>query len=33
MKDSKYIDHTVLKAFTTEDQILKLCQEAVEYDF
>ena len=33
MKDSKYIDHTLLKAYATEDQILTLCQEAVEYDF
>ena len=33
MKDSKYIDHTILKAVTTEDQILKLCEEAVLYDF
>lgn len=33
MKDSKYIDHTVLKATTVEDQILMLCQEAVQYDF
>ena len=33
MKDSKYIDHTLLKAFSTEDQILKLCEEAVQYDF
>ena len=33
MKDSKYIDHTILKAVATEDQILKLCEEAVQYDF
>jgi len=33
MKDSKYIDHTLLKAFATEDQILKLCEEASVYDF
>ncbi len=33
MKDSKYIDHTLLKAVATEDQILKLCEEAVQYDF
>ena len=33
MKDSKYIDHTLLKAVATEDQILKLCDEAVKYDF
>ena len=33
MKDSKYIDHTILKAVATEDQILKLCEEASQYDF
>ena len=33
MKDSKYIDHTLLKAFATEDQILKLCEEASLFDF
>ena len=33
MKDSKYIDHTLLKAVSTEEQILKLCEEAVLYDF
>ena len=33
MKDSKYIDHTLLKAVATEDQILKLCEEAVQFDF
>lgn len=33
MKDSKYIDHTLLKAFSTEEEILKLCGEAVKYDF
>lgn len=33
MKDSKYIDHTLLKAFATKDQILNLCKEAVDYDF
>lgn len=33
MKDSKYIDHTLLKAVATSDEILKLCQEAVENDF
>ena len=33
MKDSKYIDHTLLKAFATKDQILSLCKEAVDYDF
>ena len=33
MKDSKYIDHTLLKAFSTEEEILKICAEAVKYDF
>ncbi len=33
MKDSKYIDHTVLKATATKIDILKLCDEAVRYDF
>ena len=33
MKDSKYIDHTVLKAFTTREQIINLCAEANKYDF
>ncbi|MCR9183001.1 MAG: deoxyribose-phosphate aldolase [Flavobacteriaceae bacterium] len=30
---NKYIDHTLLKAFATEADIKKLCQEAVEYEF
>lgn len=33
MKISKYIDHTVLKAMTTPDDIEKLCNEAKTYDF
>ena len=33
MKVNKLIDHTILKAFATEEEILKLCQEAMEYDF
>jgi deoxyribose-phosphate aldolase len=33
MKVNKLIDHTILKAFATEEEILKLCKEAVEYDF
>lgn len=33
MKKSKYIDHTLLKANSTKDQIIKLCDEAIEYDF
>ncbi len=30
---SKYIDHTLLKPEATEENIKKLCQEAVEYNF
>jgi deoxyribose-phosphate aldolase len=30
---NKYIDHTLLKAFATDADIKKLCDEAIEYDF
>lgn len=30
---NKLIDHTLLKAFATEDDIIKLCNEAKEYHF
>lgn len=33
MKLNRYIDHTVLKATTTVEDIKKLCAEAKEYDF
>ena len=33
MKLNKYIDHTQLKANATKKDIIKLCQEAKEYDF
>ena len=33
MKINKLIDHTLLKAFSTEDEIKKLCEEAKTYDF
>ena len=33
MKVNKLIDHTILKAFATEEEVLRLCKEAVEYDF
>lgn len=33
MRLEKYIDHTLLKPESTQDQILKLCAEAKEYDF
>ncbi|MDW8021634.1 MAG: deoxyribose-phosphate aldolase [Nitrososphaerota archaeon] len=30
---SKTIEHTLLQAFVTEDDIMKLCQEAIKYNF
>ena len=33
MEKSKYIDHTILKATATYDDILKLCSEANQYHF
>ncbi len=33
MKLEKYIDHTLLKPDATKAEILKICQEAKEYDF
>ena len=33
MKINKYIDHTALKATTTESDIVKLCDEAKQYNF
>lgn len=33
MKINKYFDHTLLAANATEDKIIKLCNEAKEYDF
>lgn len=33
MELNKYIDHTLLKADATEDQIVKICEEAIEFDF
>lgn len=33
MQISKYIDHTILKATTTENDILQLCNEAIAYNF
>ena len=33
MELNKYIDHTILKAFATEDDVRKICNEAIEYDF
>lgn len=33
MKLSKYIDHTILKATATKEDINKLCKEAKDYEF
>lgn len=33
MKINKYIDHTILKADTTEREIINLCTEAKQYQF
>ncbi len=33
MEKSKYIDHTLLKAFATIEEITKLCSEAYYYNF
>ena len=33
MNKSKYIDHTLLKAFASENDIKNLCSEAKEYNF
>ena len=33
MSINKLIDHTLLKAFATKDEIIKLCEEAKLYDF
>ena len=33
MRINKYIDHTVLKPETTKDQVLQVCEEAVQNNF
>ena len=33
MELNKYIDHTLLKAIATEEDIIKICEEAKEYEF
>lgn len=33
MQINKYIDHTLLKQDATVDDIIKLCQEAIQYNF
>ena len=30
---NKYIDHTILKAATTKDEVKRICEEAIEYNF
>ena len=32
-KLNKMIDHTILKAFATKEDVTKLCEEAIKYDF
>jgi deoxyribose-phosphate aldolase len=32
-KLSKYIDHTILKAAATPQDVIKICEEALKYDF
>ena len=33
MNYNKFIDHTLLKANATDEAIIKLCEEALQYDF
>ncbi len=33
MRKEKYIDHTILKAVATKNDVKKLCEEAIKYDF
>lgn len=33
MRKEKYIDHTILKAVATKNDVMKLCEEAIKYDF
>ena len=33
MELNKYIDHTILKADATKEDVLRICKEAKEYDF
>ena len=33
MKLNKYIDHTILKPAATQQEVIKLCEEAAKYDF
>ena len=33
MQINKFIDHTILKATATKDDVRKICEEAIKYDF
>ena len=33
MQINKFIDHTILKATATKDDVKKICEEAIKYDF
>ena len=33
MQINKFIDHTILKAFATSEDIKKICEEAIKYNF
>ena len=33
MQINKFIDHTILKATATKDDVRKICEEAIQYDF
>ena len=33
MQINKFIDHTLLKAFATSEDIKKICEEAIKYNF
>ncbi len=33
MQVNKFIDHTILKAVATKDDVKKICDEAIKYDF
>ena len=33
MEINKYIDHTILKAVTTSEDVARICTEALKYNF
>ncbi len=33
MELNKYIDHTILKAEATKEEVIKICKEARQYNF